>query len=88
MEKLLKKEGHMPEDKYLLMSGRENVWCRVYEHITRRRRIRFAEVQNQMSRHRCRLRKLGRVLDTNFPNGDAPPQKARLSAGLVLGLTP
>ena len=46
LEKLLKKEG-------------KTSWCRVYEHTTRWRRIRFAEVQNQMSRHRCRLRKLG-----------------------------
>ena len=35
LEKLLKSEGHMPEDKFLVMSRKETSWGRVCEHPTR-----------------------------------------------------
>jgi hypothetical protein len=35
LEKLLKNEGHMPEDKFLVMPQGKTSWCRVCEHATR-----------------------------------------------------
>ena len=45
LEKLLKNEGHMPEDKFLVMSRKgQRLGGSVCEHCTRRRHSRVPEV--------------------------------------------
>jgi hypothetical protein len=69
LEKLLKKGGHMPEDKFPLLSRKGNVL------VSRIRAHHQVEAEQVPFGSKPKAR-------------DATPQKGRLSAGLVLGLTP
>ena len=81
LEKLLKNEGHMPEDKFLVMSRKGKRFGVAYASTPRGEGSRVPEVQNQMSgrqwRHVDGERLGGREINDHVEFCRLPRQAAR-----------